>query len=334
MLQIQRSGNLTADGDHAAEVYLQSAAVGTDLAILPGQFLGSCTTADLDHWVSLTVGKRTAVLVSCESRVLLLQNGLALINLSATTSAEAIDLALQQPMRSIATGAHVMTAAGPVRVGLLIGSAAMNHAMAARSLMLAGAELILNPVEDTAVLTERDDDVLLTRGFENAAAIVRVSSNRSAIANWCNDMIIDGCPEGQKLLALASGRAGVVHSSFNLSALRAQRTNGIWGDAFRRPYQYQEICGYSQFPSGKDDGHVQSAREAAGSSAAADKVSVKVGLLQLDPCTSCKECLSKAVARGFTKPRKLMSMLLFFRRCGRWAMERNSLATKGLTTRR
>ena len=297
MLQLQRSDNRTADAQAAVDIFVQSAHDGTDLVVFPGQFLGRCTASDLERWTFLTVKKATAVLVTCDSRVLLLQNGMALINLSSTTPAQAIDLSLQAatrgPKRSIGT---MVTAAGCVRVGVLIGSAAMNHAMAARSLMLAGAELLVNPVEDTAMLVERDDDVLLTRGFENAAAIVRVSANRSAVANWCNDMVPDGCVEGQKLLALAIGRidSGVVHSSFNLSALRAQRANCIWGDAFRRPYQYQELCGYSQFPTGKDDRPVVPA-DTSSSTARAVNITVKVGILQLDPCHSNVECLSTAV---------------------------------------
>ena len=148
-----------------------------------------------------------------------------------------IDVALKHPEKCIGT---LNTTAGPVAIGVLAGRAALDDPMAARSLMLAGAELIVNVVaEGEGDLTERDDDVLMTRGFENAAAVVRVSHDRSAVANWCNDMILDGCEEGQKLLTLAVGPVpgDVVRSSFNLTALRAQRSNCIWGDAFRRPFQ-------------------------------------------------------------------------------------------------
>ena len=134
--------------------------------------------------------------------------------------------------------------------------------------------------DEVTSLTERDDDVLLTRGFENAVAVARVGYQRSALGNWCNDMITDGCSEGLKLLALAPDTLnGVLRTSFNLTALRAQRANCIWGDAFRRPFQYQEICGFRPSPV------LHHAAERVGSAATPDahnsegSASVRVGLL-------------------------------------------------------
>ena len=200
---------------------------------------------ELEHWAQLSYELRAAVLVTCDTRVLLLQNGNPVVGWPDVDDGDiGIDVALQHPEKCIGT---LNTTAGPVSIGVLAGAAALNEPMAARSLMLAGAELIVNVVaEEEGDLTERDDDVLMTRGFENAAAVARVSHARSAVANWCNDMIPDGCEDGQKLLALAVGPVpgSVVHSSFNLTALRVQRSNCIWGDAFRRPFQCETSpCG-------------------------------------------------------------------------------------------
>ena len=237
-------------------VELCRANADADIIAFPAHFLkgasargggsrGTCTT----HLESLAkLGLRSAIVVSCVDSdgipfASVIQGGASIITVAAATGADsgprALEAALWDPRGSIAT---VNTSAGPVQLGLLSGAATMDHAMAPRSLMLAGAELLINPVEQSAELTERDDDVLLTRGFENAAATARVSARRSALANWCNDMVKDGCPVGQTLIALADGgTTGAVRTSFSLTDLRAQRSNCIWGDAFRRPFQYQEI---------------------------------------------------------------------------------------------
>jgi len=126
----------------------------------------------------------------------------------------------------------------------------------ARSAMLGGAELLIVPVHQggTAAAARSntlEDGALLTRGFENAMAVVRVNhgeprgAGRSGMANWCNDMIPDGCAAGSQLLALAGPAPEVVRASFSIQDLRAQRGNGIWGDAFRHPFEYQELCGFN-----------------------------------------------------------------------------------------
>jgi predicted amidohydrolase len=87
----------------------------------------------------------------------------------------------------------------------------------------------------------RSDDVedaaMLTRGFENVVAVARVNhaeprgNGRSALGNWCNDMIVDGCANGQTMLVVGPQKtAATIRASFSIADLRAQRANGIWGD--------------------------------------------------------------------------------------------------------
>ena len=59
MLQISRSDNATADKQRAAELFRRAAAAGTDLTVLPGQFLrstshDSCTMDELEYWAKLS----------------------------------------------------------------------------------------------------------------------------------------------------------------------------------------------------------------------------------------------------------------------------------------
>jgi hypothetical protein len=176
------------------------------------------------------------------------------------------------PVRAV-NGSYRVGAVG-FAVGVALGKAAMDHAMAPRSLMLVNNEVILNPIDPAGPPpNELDDNVLLTRGSENAVAVVRVAKKRSALGNWCNDVIQDGCAQGLKLIALAPDSLdGAFRTSFNLTDLRAQRKNSVFGDTFRRPYQYRSICGFGN----------KLTRDRVSASVRA--ASVRVGLLQLQPC--------------------------------------------------
>ena len=142
-----------------------------------------------------------------------------------------------------------------VSVGVLLGDD-LAQPMAARTLMVAGAEVILNPTRSvlssgtlipTMGVHNVDDDMLLTRGFENSAAVVRVNSadhgstnGRSAIANWCGPALYTaydaGCKNGSALWGLMGALPGVSTVTLSITDLRQQRQITVWGDAFRRPY--------------------------------------------------------------------------------------------------
>ena len=146
-----------------------------DIIAFPAHFLGGASARGGgsrgtcgSHVESLAnLGLRSAIVVSCVDSdgspfAAVIQGGRSIITVpSAGPGArgpgdpgQALESALWDPRGSIAT---VNTSAGPVQLGLLSGAATMDHAMAPRSLMLAGAELLINPVEQSAELTERDD---------------------------------------------------------------------------------------------------------------------------------------------------------------------------------
>ena len=64
----------------------------------------------------------------------------------------------------------------------------------------------------------------------------------TALANWCNDMLTDGCANGSQLLPVREAGDNVARVEFSLTDLRLQRATTIWGDAFRRPFTYQPLC--------------------------------------------------------------------------------------------
>ena len=196
------------------------------------------------------------------------------------------------------SGAHVVQTATlavgaaeqTLTLGFVVGYPALWSPLAPRLAMLHGAELIVAPVawtpddegwdSDEEAIVE--DAMLLSRGFENAAAVARVNygrgarggfGGRSALASWCNGWILDGC-EGDEggLMVLADAEPGVVFANFSLSDLRSQRKNGIWGDGFRRPYAYAELCGFLSAPP-----------KAAECATEEGKFEVTVAMLQLEP---------------------------------------------------
>eukprot|EP01047_Picozoa_sp_COSAG01_P055490 COSAG01_NODE_6185_length_3804_cov_2.702564_4_plen_389_part_00 len=300
LLQITRTGNTSNDELRAQQLAMAEVdRGGVDIIAFPAGYLRGNCDRKLNWYVALSRTTSAALVVTCEeqerSQVVLLQSrgdSPYLMRLRLERGAlPAINASLRLPRTSSAV---VTTRDGlrGINVGIVMGGAAMNHAMAPRSLMLVGNELIINPVEQNAVLTDRDDDVLMTRGFENAAAVVRVASKGTALANWCNDMVEEGCSHGQLMVARAPASLdGAFRASFNLSELRAQRDHTIWGDAFRRPFQYQQICGFGLLPSRSAQQSHRSTKALGG--AAAERV--RVGMLQLRPCTSKADCLAHAV---------------------------------------
>ncbi|MDC0510855.1 hypothetical protein OAN61_00455 [bacterium] len=220
-------------------------------------------------------------------------NGSESLRLKASSASQAILLALSQPLGSllhvhtaagslrvgVALGTATVEHAMVPRSLMLVGAELLVHTVS----VVGAASDTANPIADGASGSslhglwrrndtglghrERvaplafssiqrqsvDDDLLLTRGFENAAAVARVGPHGSALANWCNDMLPQGCSTGQALLPLRMhvGEGKLMYGSFNLSALRAQRKVAIWGDAFRRPFQCVDTTLQARTPTDK-----------------------------------------------------------------------------------
>lgn len=71
-------------------------------------------------------------------------------------------------------------------------------------------------------------------------------------------MIAEGCSDGSRLLPVSRQASGVARVSFSLSDLRQQRAATIWGDAFRRPFAYQRLCGLNGGLDGAPTSHSNS----------------------------------------------------------------------------
>ena len=258
-----------------AEGYLQRAAAqGADLAVLPEAFLPAPCPAHTPAFAALARRLAIAAVLTCDdpdgrsAAVLVDRTGRALLRASAIKApppAAGAGAAAAPSYRRDPSVAVLQTARGNATVGLVVGLPDLWDPLVPRALGVAGAELILNPMR--ARVRDRDTAMLLTRGFENVAAVVRVNppagagpgggNGLSAIANWCNDMLGAGCPPtgtaprwypgradgwSQRLLTEASAAEELVLGTVPLADLRASRRGSIWGDAFRRPFRYQPLC--------------------------------------------------------------------------------------------
>jgi N-carbamoylputrescine amidase len=278
MLQLSSTGDHTRDLKMGWEA-CTSVAAWSDLAIFPAGWLSmpQCATAEQQ---ALSAKLGLAILATCSDQ------------LTLTDSSGTILFSGSRNM-PVST---LQTESGSVRIGALSGNEALWSPLAARALMLGGAELIVVPVEVGAsdkASELLEDSMLLSRGFENTAAVARVNhagprgGGHSALANWCNDWLPEGCPWGSTMIVRAGSGAGAVKASFSLSDLRKQRRNGIWGDAFRHPYAYQQLCGFLPTAPLPPTPLPQQSKPGTLSN-----LSVSVALLQMAPPTSVAEALA------------------------------------------
>jgi len=173
-----------------------------------------------------------------------------------------------------------------VVLGVALGAGGLRSPLVTRELMLLGAEVIAVVADDDSLCAAAGNPcgdgggggggsavalthaALVTRGFENVAAVgLANSGGGSAAANWCNGWIADGgCEGGSALLAFDDARgsggggdgsgggggavAQAVGASFDVASIRAQRRNGLWGDAMRAPGAYKRLCGFDSRGAG------------------------------------------------------------------------------------
>ncbi len=105
----------------------------------------------------------------------------------------------------------------------------------ARSLMLNGAEIIVTP--NCCGLDHRRLDQFKTRAFENAVA----TAMTNYAAPTCNGHSIAFDAEGE-LIVDSGKQEQITLAQFDVEALRTYRKTTVWGNAFRRPEHYQQLC--------------------------------------------------------------------------------------------
>ncbi len=143
------------------------------------------------------------------------------------------------------------TAAGPVRVGMMI-CYDREFPESARTLMLGGAELILTP--NACMLDVDRLGQFRARAFENMLAVAMTNFARPAhvtedTANDFNGRSIafSGIARGDdnrsldNLLVAAGPEEQIAMARLDLDALRAYRAKGIWGDAYRKTGYYSAL---------------------------------------------------------------------------------------------
>lgn len=125
------------------------------------------------------------------------------------------------------------TAKGEVRVGAMI-CFDREFPESMRSLMLAGAEVVLTP--NACLLDDLRLAQFRVRAYENATAV--------AIANYPSPM-----HNGHSTAYDAAGTSlvdpnqqeGLLTAAIDLPALRSYRQSTIWGNAWRRPHRYSAL---------------------------------------------------------------------------------------------
>jgi predicted amidohydrolase len=131
---------------------------------------------------------------------------------------------------------EMATATGTARAGIMI-CYDRELPESARLLMLAGTEIIFNPLACACPSDDIHRCLLRVRAFENECALVMV--NHAAPSQNGHSMVID---QGGTILQEAGSAEELVIARIDLDALAAHRANGIYGRHHRRPELYRALC--------------------------------------------------------------------------------------------
>jgi predicted amidohydrolase len=132
------------------------------------------------------------------------------------------------------------TAKGPVRVGSMI-CFDREFPESARSLMLAGAEVVLTP--NACPLDSLRIAQFQVRAHENSMAVAM--TNYPAPMHNGHSVAFGAAGEP---LADAGESEGIAHARVDLAGLRRYRQASIWGNAWRRPSRYGALTGETKVP--------------------------------------------------------------------------------------
>jgi predicted amidohydrolase len=162
--------------------------------------------------------------------------------------------------------ADLQTAAGPVKVGLMI-CYDREFPESARELMLGGAEAILTP--NACNLADEQISQLRSRAFENMTAMVTTNySGPTYGGRSCafSGIVVneDDSPADQTLIQLGhDAELGIFE--IDLHRLRRYRATKPWADCYRRPSRYRrsrvetvEVAEFLRARSGRSTGAMPS----------------------------------------------------------------------------
>eukprot|EP00039_Didymoeca_costata_P028948 m.22668 g.22668 ORF g.22668 m.22668 type:complete len:587 (-) comp7424_c0_seq2:115-1875(-) len=249
-----------------------------DIVVFPGSYFPSCAGVLQEQLEASKLGK-VAIASTCESMMIL----------TDATGNHVTSITEGDSLKTNTTVSLSCRQKGPITVGLLLGDE-LWEPLGARTQMLYGAEVLISSVAADKHSLNVTQNMVVTRGFENAAAVLYTTSTDAMVGNWCNDMIADGCQHGSELLDVTTvpnpGPISISRANFSLADLRLQRSNTIWGDAFRRPYTYQPLCGLNS-----DEGEGLPATFTQ-----ADVSNITVAILQMKTCENNTYCLQKLQA--------------------------------------
>ena len=242
LLQLDRGGTLS----HILAAIDVAGAAKADVAVLPEAWLGS---GDMEAEKAVRNGALEAGLALVLTSQPDGSNNTSNATLYHADGKAAVRTATRGvPGRAtdgFAPSVPLRTRSGEVATSVLLGR---EHEIfhGARDAMLSGAELLLiaaggGPLSDASV------DTLTARAWENVLGVALAADARGGSAAYLGTKDT-AAGTGQTLLPPAPAGAGVLLAEIDLLHLRGNRSDAIWGDAFRRPFAYQPLCGYAPPP--------------------------------------------------------------------------------------
>jgi len=142
--------------------------------------------------------------------------------------------------------ADLDTKPGLVKIGLMI-CFDREHPESARVLMLKGAELILTP--NACTLEEHRLGQFKARAYENMLGVAMANyaapqENGHSVAYHPVCFGSDDASLDTKVIE-AGEEEGIFLAEFDMDAIRRWREKEVWGNAFRKPRQYQPLVSFA-----------------------------------------------------------------------------------------
>lgn len=323
LLQLDRAANSTAPQRLGAALaaFESAASAGVDVAVMPGAWLKQADAASLAQIQAASARLDTAIVASCCD---VPGNDTMKLWLYGPGSGETGPLLTRGVHGSGANATVAVLAAGSGNVSIaLLTDADLLAPEVSRLHMLRSSELWLWSSEHRGGVPPAMDAIGYTRGFENVAVVARAVAAQSARdpamigergppsgrvgAPWPDSTSFSSAvsycaglyPAGASGAASADdpppdynctivrdteGTGGIVVASYAPELQRHARTASIWGDAFRRPFTYRDMC----------DSNSGEATARAAATTTGTAVNVTVALLQLVPGATPAACADAA----------------------------------------
>ena len=240
----------------ATTAFKDAANQGAHIAVLPSGWLLSNDTEGFEKLRASANLLNIAVIITTQTSTTLKATLVDCMGKILSTHEKVKDRKDGVPLTSTVFKAVQLTVPeiGKVGIGMLL-EREYEFFHGPRVLMLQGAEIVLvsgrtessTSSISSKLLEQASHQAFYTRAWENVLGIGLVNGNISHggscaylgtkdTATGIGQTLLDPTPPGSHSYLV----------EYNLSALRGNRSDAIWGDAFRRPFAYKSLCGISK----------------------------------------------------------------------------------------